>query len=182
MTKPANAQTYRRRGRNCLQGRLCSQSSRPAPPLRNMWEEQRSQAGQAGGQVLVSIPSYLCHVNRAGRRHQRDSVNLLDMPPRYWQAASYPTALWLGFFRSASAKKKLSEHVQPFVTAKARGNELPVDCTTEVWPQHCPRDLAAVLDTKATSWKTHTVQHNLDASAWNFFSLSLVSGHPLIDR
>lgn len=95
-------------------------------------------AGRVRGQVLVSIPSYyLCHVNRAGRRHQRDTMNLLDVPPRYRQAASYPTAVRC-FFLQRKCKKKLPENAQPFVTVKARVNELPLDCTAEVWPQYCP--------------------------------------------
>lgn len=83
----------------------------PILPTNGALEEHVSRAvlpgGHARGQVLVSIPScYLCRVNRAGRRHQRDAMNLLDMPPRYRQAASYRTAVRWGFFAVQVQKKK----------------------------------------------------------------------------
>lgn len=112
---------------------------------------------------------------RPGRRSSAGVHSKLPLPcKRGWSEASegccapswhasqvlagcqLPNCTLVGFLLQCECecKKKLSEHVQPFVTVKARGNELPVDCTTEVWPQHCPRDLAAVLDTQATRWKS----------------------------
>lgn len=112
-------------------------------------------AGHVRGQVLVSIPSYyLCHVNRAGRRHQRDTMNLLDVPPRYRQAASYPTAVRWGFF-AAQVQKKAAWECPAICYCEGKSE------WTSSWLHSwglatvLPRDLAGVLAPRRQGGKPH---------------------------